>query len=48
MSTSGTGRDRVVRRIGKQRRVHEAEMAGEFAGHLGPEAEAAVRQLVMG
>ena len=32
VSTSGTGSSRLVRRIGKNRRVHEADMAGEFAG----------------
>lgn len=34
VSTSGTGSSRLVRRIGKNRRVHEADMAGEFAGFL--------------
>ena len=37
MSTSGTGSSRLVRRIGKNRRVHEADMAGEFAGFLDEE-----------
>lgn len=32
VSTSGVGAARLVRRIGKNRRVHEADMAGEFAG----------------
>ena len=35
VSTSGVGKARLVRRIGKNRHVHEADMAGEFAGLLG-------------
>eukprot|EP00930_Biecheleria_cincta_P075636 TRINITY_DN6280_c0_g2_i1.p1 TRINITY_DN6280_c0_g2~~TRINITY_DN6280_c0_g2_i1.p1 ORF type:complete len:718 (-),score=94.73 TRINITY_DN6280_c0_g2_i1:100-2079(-) len=38
-TTCGTGKDRFVRRIGKCRRITEAESAGEFAGLLKFSAE---------